>query len=137
MPLKGISTDFAAKDRNDASGEDQYSLGGQVHLWAHLCLYPLEALLAQEDLVALEAQVVLLVPDLPVWQNNTFQHHYGVILLDPLRLEPRQLNDNEEESSEMIWWVAMGCLHSKHGGEFLLLKLTYDNKDGAVICFDL
>lgn len=90
------------------SGDDQYSLVDRVHLWAHLCLCPLEALLAQVGPVAPEAQAVLLAPDLPVWQNNTFQHHYAVILLDPLRLEPLQLNDNEEESSEMISWVAMG-----------------------------
>lgn len=95
------------------AGENQYSLADQVHLWAHLSPCPLEAPLAPEGPVAPEAQVVLLALDLPVWQNNTFQHQYSVILLDPLRLEPLQLNDNEERVVE--WsrgWLWAASIHN-------------------------
>lgn len=50
--------------------------------------------------MAPEAQVVRLALDLPVWRNNTFKHQNSVILLDPLRLEPLQLNDNEKRVVE-------------------------------------
>lgn len=71
-----------------------YSQVDQEHLLAHLCPCPQEAPGGQEDPVAPEARVVLLAPDLPVWQNKTFPHHYSVILLDPVR------NGHEERGVE-------------------------------------